>query len=354
MNLRKTFFILPNLFTLSSVFCGFLAITLAASVHGGAGSLDTLFQAAIAICFAFFFDLADGRVARLTKTQSELGLQLDSLADVISFGAAPALLVYKWGLTRFGLWGIVIGFVFCGAAALRLARFNVLAMRSHHAGDKPGKFILGLPVPVAASVLVSLVVLSHQLRLGDDAALIGQASLAVLVLVLSYLMVSRIRFRSFKDLRLSRRTITGGLGHPGAWSAYLVDLPGYGYARGGSASTIELAAIIDAYFAAGRRRVTENAARETPRRGAIFLLVDSRHPGLTSDIEAHRWIGMNAATPRVIATKVDKLSRAERTRNLREFARLFDQTPLAVSSTSGEGLDELRRLMANLSKVAPE
>jgi CDP-diacylglycerol--serine O-phosphatidyltransferase len=210
MNLRKTFFILPNLFTLSSVFCGFLAITLAASVHGReAGSLDTLFQAAVAICFAFFFDLADGRVARLTKTQSELGLQLDSLADVISFGAAPALLVYKWGLTRFGLWGIIIGFVFCGAAALRLARFNVLAMRSHQAGDKPGKFILGLPVPVAASVLVSLVVLNHQLRLGDDYAMIGQASLAVLVLVLSYLMVSRIRFRSFKDLHWSRRTAFG-------------------------------------------------------------------------------------------------------------------------------------------------
>jgi len=157
-----------------------------------------------------------------------------------------------------------------------------------------------------------------------------------------------------RQANIFQMTVTGGLGHPGAWSAYLVDLPGYGYARGGSASTIELAAIIDAYFAAGRRRVTENAARETPRRGAIFLLVDSRHPGLTSDIEAHRWIGMNAATPRVIATKVDKLSRAERTRNLREFARLFDQTPLAVSSTSGEGLDELRRLMANLSKVAPE
>src|SRR5205085_3113799 len=147
MNLRKTFFILPNLFTLSSVFCGFFAITLCA---GGQTSIDSLYQAAVAICFAYFFDLADGRVARLTKTQSDLGLQLDSLADVISFGAAPALLVYKWGLTRFGLGGIFIAFLFCGAAALRLARFNVLAMR--HDAARPGKFIVGLPVPAAASV----------------------------------------------------------------------------------------------------------------------------------------------------------------------------------------------------------
>src|SRR5262245_31157104 len=110
MNLRKTFFILPNLFTLSSVFCGFFSITLCA----GLPSMDALYQAAIAICFGFFFDLADGRVARLTRTQSKLGMELDSLADVITFGAAPALLVYKWGLTRFGLGGIFIAFLFCG------------------------------------------------------------------------------------------------------------------------------------------------------------------------------------------------------------------------------------------------
>src|SRR5215468_12337472 len=107
MNPRKTFFILPNLFTLSSVFCGFFAITLCA----GQPSMESLYQAAIAICFAFFFDLADGRVARLTKTQSALGLQLDSLADVITFGAAPALLVYKWGLQHFfGRAGIFVAF----------------------------------------------------------------------------------------------------------------------------------------------------------------------------------------------------------------------------------------------------
>jgi CDP-diacylglycerol--serine O-phosphatidyltransferase len=204
MNLRKTLFILPNLFTLSSVFCGFFAITLCTA---GNTSIDALYQAAVAICFAFFFDLADGRVARLTKTQSNLGMELDSLADVISFGVAPALLVYRWGLTHFGKWGIFIAFVFCAAGALRLARFNVLAMQ--HDAAKPGKFIIGLPVPAASAVLVSLVLLNHQLA--GSFVDVGQPALAILVVILSYLMVSRIRFRSFKDLRLSRRTITGFL-----------------------------------------------------------------------------------------------------------------------------------------------
>jgi CDP-diacylglycerol--serine O-phosphatidyltransferase len=225
VNLRKTFFILPNLFTLSSVFCGFFAITLCA----GEPSIDAIYQAAVAICFGFFFDLADGRVARLTKTQTNLGRELDSLADVISFGVAPALLVYKWGLSHFGMAGIFIAFLYVAAAALRLARFNVLAMQKDTASPPgqapqtqppdqrlasaparfaaPGKFILGLPVPASSAVLVSLVLLNHQLA--GSFVDVGQPALAVLVVVLSYLMVSRIRFRSFKDLRLSRRTLTG-------------------------------------------------------------------------------------------------------------------------------------------------
>ncbi len=206
MNLRKTFFILPNLFTLSSVFCGLFAITVVCDNT----TIDGLYQAAIAICFAMFFDLTDGRVARLTKTQSSLGLQLDSLADVISFGVAPSLMMYRWGLSRAGRWGLAVSFLFCGAAALRLARFNVLAMREAAEGDKPGKFIIGLPVPVAASVLVSIVILNHQLA--GSFVDVGQVSLTLLVVVLSYLMVSRIRFRSFKDLKvLSRRTFVGVL-----------------------------------------------------------------------------------------------------------------------------------------------
>jgi CDP-diacylglycerol--serine O-phosphatidyltransferase len=216
MNLRKTFFILPNLFTLSSVFCGFLAIASVAS--GDRASVAQLYQAAIAISFGFFFDLADGRVARLTKTQSSLGLQLDSLADVITFGVAPALMIYRWGLDHLvgrvpyagHHLGAIVAFLYVAAAALRLARFNVLALNESSEKKKPGKYIIGLPVPAAAAVLVSLVVLNYQV--GGSFVQVGQAALAVVVLVLSYLMVSRVRFRSFKDLRLSRRTVSVGAG----------------------------------------------------------------------------------------------------------------------------------------------
>jgi len=197
VNLRKTFFVLPNLFTLAGLFCGFFSISLSAAGE----SAEQLYQAALAICFGYFFDTFDGRVARLTKTQSQLGLELDSLSDVVTFGCAPALLVYKWGLTSFGLWGVVIAFLFVAAGALRLARFNVLTQRE----TKPGKFIVGLPIPAASAVIVSLVVVNH--HIGGTYVVASQASLAVLVVVLSYLMVSRIRFRSFKDVTLSRRSI---------------------------------------------------------------------------------------------------------------------------------------------------
>ena len=158
-----------------------------------------------------------------------------------------------------------------------------------------------------------------------------------------------------RQANIFKMTVSGGLGHPGAWSAYLVDLPGYGYARGGPESVSELSAVVDAYFAAGRRPVVDGQGSETPRRGGIFLLVDSRHPGLASDIQAYEWITSHAAVPYVIATKVDKLSRSERTRHLRTFASTFGRPPLAISSDTGEGLDDLRRLMANLAKgVIPE
>lgn len=146
------------------------------------------------------------------------------------------------------------------------------------------------------------------------------------------------------------KVTAAGFGQPGAWSAYLVDLPGYGYARGGSESISEMAAVVAAYFAAGRRAAAEGAASAKPDRGGIFLLVDSRHPGLASDMEAYEWLVTNAAVPHIIATKVDKLTRSERTRNLRAIADAFGQTPLAVSSDKGEGIDELRRLIASLAR----
>jgi len=203
VDFRKTYYILPNLFTLSSVFCGFISISLSASGKGGVPG--DLYQAALAICFGFFFDTADGRVARLTKTQTELGRDLDSLADLITFGVAPALLVYKWGLTSFGRLGIFIAGLFVCAGAMRLARFNVLSRREEASGQKkPGKYTLGLAIPAAASVLVFMVLVAFH---AGPYRLISESVVAGVVLTLSYLMVSRIRFRSFKDLRLTRRTV---------------------------------------------------------------------------------------------------------------------------------------------------
>jgi CDP-diacylglycerol--serine O-phosphatidyltransferase len=198
LDFRKTFFILPNLFTLAGVFCGFFALTLCS----GEASMDQLYQAALAICFGFFFDTFDGRLARLTKTQSALGLQLDSLSDLITFGAAPAMMVYKWGLYRLDLWGVVIAYLFVAAGALRLARFNILT--SQKTKEPPGKYMLGLPIPAAAGVLVSLVVVHH--KVGGD-HVYRQGGIAALVVVLSYLMISRVRFRSFKDLRLTKKSL---------------------------------------------------------------------------------------------------------------------------------------------------
>ena len=218
MDFRKTYYILPNLFTLSSVFCGFISISLSAS-SGTTGS--DLYQAALAICFGFFFDTADGRVARLTKTQTDLGRDLDSLADVITFCVAPAIMVYKWGLTSFGRLGIFIAGLYVCAGAMRLARFNVLSRREEAGGQKaPGKYTLGLSIPAAASVLVLMVVLAHN---AGPYRLISDWVAASVVVLLSYLMVSRIRFRSFKDLRLTRRTIQVALIVAGFWIVVLMN-----------------------------------------------------------------------------------------------------------------------------------
>jgi CDP-diacylglycerol--serine O-phosphatidyltransferase len=200
VDFRKTYYILPNLFTLSCVLSGFTSLSLSAA---GKSEAD-FYLAALAICFGFFFDTFDGRVARLTKTQSELGRELDSLADVITFGAAPALMVYKWGLTSFGRLGVLFAGLYVCAGALRLARFNVLSRREEMSGQKkPGKYTLGLSIPPAASVLVMMVILSHN---AGSYRVVSESATAAIVLVLSTLMVSRVRFRSFKDVRFNGKT----------------------------------------------------------------------------------------------------------------------------------------------------
>jgi GTP-binding protein len=129
-------------------------------------------------------------------------------------------------------------------------------------------------------------------------------------------------------------------GHgPGRWGLYLVDLPGYGYARGGASAAEELRAVAETYF------------RESTS-GIALLLIDSRHPGLESDIQAHAWLVTLGAEPLIVATKVDKLSRAERTRNLREVERVFGKPALPVSAERGEGMDELWKTIASKARAA--
>jgi GTP-binding protein len=167
-----------------------------------------------------------------------------------------------------------------------------------------------------------------------------------------------------------RVTLEGGPGGPGRWSVYFVDLPGYGYARGGDDSAAELASVAAAYFGSGtpgaRRfsgaaeteltdtdadaRLKRRATAEGAHNRATLQLVDSRHPGLDSDIQAARWFDSLGVERHIVATKIDKLSRSERTRNLKELERMFGCAVLPVSAARGEGLDELWRLIARVAR----
>jgi CDP-diacylglycerol--serine O-phosphatidyltransferase len=207
LDLKKTLFLLPNMITLSSIFCGFDSIRVSASAR----MEEDYYRAALLIVFAMFFDILDGRVARATKTQSAFGLQIDSLADVISFGVAPAMLVYQWTLRQLDAgtgvpFGLIAAFIFIACGAIRLARFNVLSMGEQGKPTKPGKYIVGLPIPRAAGILVSIVVANHA-----AAGVLGGTDFVwvifAITLGLSFLMVSTVRFRSFKEIRLNARTV---------------------------------------------------------------------------------------------------------------------------------------------------
>ncbi len=197
---RKWLIVLPNLFTVSSIFCGIYAIVLATGAQGDSAPQD-FFRAAVAILFGMFFDGCDGRVARLTRTQSDFGVQLDSLADVITFGVAPALLLYKWALAPLGIWGVGVAGIYATCGALRLARFNVMA--SDEAG--PSNYFTGLPIPLAAGMVVAVVVAATQST--EHPAMVPPVPVAILSLVLSYLMVSTIRYHSFKKVKLHAREL---------------------------------------------------------------------------------------------------------------------------------------------------
>jgi GTP-binding protein len=155
-----------------------------------------------------------------------------------------------------------------------------------------------------------------------------------------------------------RVTVEGGHGGPGQWGLYLIDLPGYGYARGGADAAQELAQIAQEYFASrgsssasGPSRASSRDGSRFANRDSVLLLVDSRHPGLDLDVQAHQWLSAVAGAPQIVATKIDKLSRSERAKNLNELERVFGSVPLPVSAAGGEGLDELWKLIAKAART---
>lgn len=189
MKRRRGIYLLPNLFTTAALFAGFYAIVAATNHRFEA--------AAVAIFVAMILDGMDGRIARLTNTQSEFGVQYDSLSDLVSFGLAPALVVYHWSLSGFGKIGWLAAFVYAAATALRLARFNTQAASA----DK--RYFQGLPSPAAAGLIAGLVWLGAPYGLVDDAAV---ATLALVATVAAgALMVSNIRYHSFKTFDLKGR-----------------------------------------------------------------------------------------------------------------------------------------------------
>lgn len=182
---RKGIYILPNLFTAAALFAGFYAI-----VQGMNGKFET---ACIFIFLAGILDGLDGRVARLTHTQSDFGAEFDSLSDMVSFGAAPALIMYEWALKPMGKWGWAAAFVYVACAALRLARFNT------NIGIIDKKFFQGIPSPAAAALVTGMiwVLNDYQVRGGD----VNWLAWAVTMFA-GVTMVTNIKFYSGKDINL--------------------------------------------------------------------------------------------------------------------------------------------------------
>jgi CDP-diacylglycerol--serine O-phosphatidyltransferase len=177
--------LIPNLFTTGNLFCGVYAVLLVFNAQ--------YLAAAVAILVAMVFDVLDGKSARLTNSTSHFGLEYDSLSDVVSFGVAPAVLIYCWALSDQGTLGVAVMFAYVAMGAVRLARFNSTVALSD------GKYFTGLAIPAAAGVVASLVVFDHYtLRMGPEAKPIV---VLMVTLVLSFLMVSTIKYRSFKDLK---------------------------------------------------------------------------------------------------------------------------------------------------------
>ncbi len=188
---RRGIYILPNLFTTAALFAGFYAIVQA---------MNGRFEfSAVAIFVAMVMDALDGRVARLTHTQSEFGAEYDCLSDMVSFGVAPALVMYDWALKGLGRWGWFAAFIYCAGTALRLARFNT----NIDIVDK--RYFQGLPSPAAAALVAGFVWLAHDNHkflegFGEDIHWLA----LVLTVFAGVTMVSNVRFYSFKDFYLRK------------------------------------------------------------------------------------------------------------------------------------------------------
>jgi len=187
---RRGIYILPNLLTTAALFCGYFAIVQA---------MNKNFEAsAIAIFVAMLFDGLDGRVARLTGTQSEFGVQYDSLSDMVSFGVAPALLAYEWALMSLGKLGWIVSFIYCSGAALRLARFNT------NIGVVDNRFFQGLPSPAAAALIAGMVWLSIDNNLSPENDTWLKSVACVLTFIGGISMVSNFPFWSGKNINLRK------------------------------------------------------------------------------------------------------------------------------------------------------
>lgn len=184
---RKGIYILPNLFTLAALFGGFYAVVMAMN--------QRFDMAAAGVFVAMVLDSLDGRVARMTNTQSAFGEQMDSLSDMVSFGAAPALIAYEWALKGLGRWGWIAAFVYCACAALRLARFNV------NTGVVDKRYFQGLPSPAAAALVAGFIWLMNDYGVKGYEMVWAMFAIA---LYAGLTMVTNVPFYSFKDIGMKK------------------------------------------------------------------------------------------------------------------------------------------------------
>ncbi|QTA84618.1 CDP-diacylglycerol--serine O-phosphatidyltransferase [Desulfonema magnum] len=186
--LRRGIYILPNIFTSLNIFCGFYAVI--ASIN------NNFVAAATAIIIAGVFDMLDGKIARATHSTSKFGVEYDSLADLISFGLAPAVVMYLWVLRPMGRIGWLAAFLFMVCGALRLARFNT------QFGSVSSDHFVGLPIPAGAGMNAVTILFCHQFGMGES---VNPIVILVMLYVLSFLMVSTIKYESFKRPELFKK-----------------------------------------------------------------------------------------------------------------------------------------------------